>query len=120
MRGLRTGPTRVAWRPCAMRALRWGPIRHVCRDCGAEEKNHTGGCCARCSLGEVLRRLSADGDPPAIARLEASRGAVGGGPQPWTTLKWMGCKVRTRRPRRGARAARRRGPRADPRVLALA
>jgi hypothetical protein len=66
------------------------PIRHVCRDCGAEEKNHTGGRCARCSLAEVLRRLRADGDPAAIARLEPYLTALGAGPQPSTTLKWMG------------------------------
>ena len=66
------------------------PIRHVCRDCGAEEHNHTGGRCARCSLAEVLRRLRADGDPAAIARLEPYLVALGSGPQPSTTLKWMG------------------------------
>jgi hypothetical protein len=66
------------------------PIRHVCRDCGAEETNHTGGRCARCSLAEVLRRLRADGDPVAIARLEPCLTALGEGPQPATTLKWMG------------------------------
>jgi hypothetical protein len=64
-------------------------IRHVCRDCGAEEKNHTNGRCARCSLAEVLRRLRTDGDPTAIARLEPYLRALGDGPQPWTTLKWM-------------------------------
>jgi hypothetical protein len=66
------------------------PIWHVCRDCGAEEKNHTGGRCARCSLAEVLRRLRADGDLAAIARLERYLTALGSGSQPATTLKWMG------------------------------
>jgi len=65
-------------------------IRHVCRDCGAEEHNHIGGRCARCSLGEVLRQLRADGHPAAIARLEPYLVALGSGPQPSTTLKWMG------------------------------
>jgi hypothetical protein len=65
------------------------PILHVCRECGAEEKNHTDARCARCSLAEVLRRLRADGDPIAIARLEPYLRALGDGPQPWTTLKWM-------------------------------
>jgi len=66
------------------------PIRHVCRDCGAEEHNHTGGRCARCTLAEVLRRLRADGDPAAVATPEPYLNALGGGPQPSTTLKWMG------------------------------
>jgi hypothetical protein len=66
------------------------PIRHVCRDCGAEEQNHTGGRCARCTLAEVLRRLRTDGDQAAIARLERYLRALGDGPQPSTTLKWMG------------------------------
>ena len=66
------------------------PIRHVCRDCGAEEHNHTGGRCARRSLAEVLRRLRADGQPAAIATLEPYLVALGSGPQPSTTLKWMG------------------------------
>jgi len=38
----------------------------------------------------VLRRLRADGDPPAITRLEPYLTALGAGPQPSTTLKWMG------------------------------
>ena len=66
------------------------PIRHVCRDCGAEEKNHTDGRCPRCTLAEVLRRLGADGDRAAIARLEPYLEALAEGPQPSTTLKWMG------------------------------
>lgn len=66
------------------------PIRHVCRDCGAEEQNHTGGRCARCTLAEVLRRLRADGAPDAVGRLEPYLKALGEGPQPSTTLKWMG------------------------------
>jgi hypothetical protein len=41
-------------------------------------------------LAEVLRRLRADGDPHAIARLEPYLTALGAGPQPSTTLKWMG------------------------------
>ena len=52
--------------------------------------NHTAGRCARCSLVEVLRRLRADGDPAAVARLEPYLTALGDGPRPWTTLKWMG------------------------------
>jgi hypothetical protein len=66
------------------------PIRHVCRECGAEERNHTDGRCARCTLIEVLRQLRADGDPYAVARLEPYLRALGTGPQPATTLKWMG------------------------------
>lgn len=66
------------------------PIRHVCRDCGAEEMNNTAGRCARCSLVEVLRRPRADGDPAVVARLEPYLTALGDGPRPWTTLKWMG------------------------------
>jgi hypothetical protein len=69
------------------------PIRHVCRSCGAEAMNHTAGRCARCSLTEVLRRLRADGDPGAIARLEPYFKALLEGPQPSTTLKWMGRRL---------------------------
>ena len=65
------------------------PIRQVCVACGAEEKNHTAGRCARCSLGEILRPLRADGDPDAIARLEPYLRALGDGLQPATTLKWI-------------------------------
>ena len=65
------------------------PIHHVCVDCGAEELNHTAGRCARCTLAGILRRLRADGDPDAIARLEPYLRALGDGPQPWTTLKWI-------------------------------
>jgi hypothetical protein len=65
------------------------PIRQVCVGCGAEDKNHTAGRCARCSLREILRRLRADGDPDAIAQLEPYLRALGDGPQPATTLKWI-------------------------------
>jgi hypothetical protein len=73
------------------------PIRHVCRDCRAEEKNHTDGRCPRCTLAEVLLRLCADGDPEAVARLEPYLRALGDGPQPSTTLKWMGYSAAMRR-----------------------
>jgi hypothetical protein len=66
------------------------PIRQVCRDCGAEEKNHTAGRCSRCSLREILRQLRVDGDPEAIAYLDPYLAALSEGPQPSTTLKWMG------------------------------
>lgn len=65
-------------------------VRQICRSCGVEEENHTGGRCARCTLAEVLRRLSADADPAALDRLEPYLKALGEGPQPATTLKWMG------------------------------
>jgi hypothetical protein len=61
----------------------------VCVGCGAEEKNHTARRCARCTLSEILRRLRADGHPDAIARLEPYLHALGDGPQPATTLKWI-------------------------------
>lgn len=64
-------------------------VRQLCVACGAEDRNHTAGRCARCSLAEILRRLRADGDPAAIARLEPYLQALANGPQPWTTLKWM-------------------------------
>ena len=65
-------------------------VRQVCVGCGAEELNHTAGRCARCSLREVLSGLCTAGDPAAITRLEPYLHALANGPQPWTTLKWIG------------------------------
>jgi hypothetical protein len=65
-------------------------VRHVCRDCGAEEKNHTAGRCARCTLTEALRQLRLAGDPGASKNLEPYLAALALGLQPATTLKWMG------------------------------
>lgn len=60
-----------------------------CVSCGAEGRTWSAGRCPACALGAELRRLRAEGDPSAVARLEPLLVRLAAHDKPRSALSWL-------------------------------
>ncbi|MCA1679936.1 MAG: hypothetical protein LC777_13815, partial [Actinobacteria bacterium] len=60
-----------------------------CVSCGAEGRTWSAGRCPACALGAELRRLRAEGDPSAVARLEPLLARLAARDKPRSALSWL-------------------------------
>lgn len=61
-----------------------------CGSCGAEGRNWRAGRCPACALQAELRRLRAEGEPSAVARLEPLLAQLAAHDKPRSALSWLG------------------------------